>query len=98
MRREEWYYVFYAGVGDGGRAHIGLARSKDGLTDWQRHPKNPVISPAKDAWDHDGCSQPHAFFDETADRWMLWYNGHKGGVEQIGLAIHAGEDLGFDGR
>ena len=28
-------------------------------------------------------------------RWVLWYNGRKGGFEQIGLATHAGEDLGF---
>ena len=62
----------------------------------QRHPKNPILSPTKDAWDHDGCSQPHAFFDENADRWMVWYNGRKGNVEQIGLATHEGEDLGFD--
>ena len=27
--------------------------------------------------------------------WLLWYNGRKGGVEQIGLALHEGEDLGF---
>ena len=24
-----------------------------------------------------------------------WYNGRKGAVEQIGLALHDGEDLGF---
>jgi len=28
-------------------------------------------------------------------QWLLWYNGLKGGVEQIGLALHEGEDLGF---
>jgi len=28
---------------------------------------------------------------------MLWYNGRHGWLEQIGLAIHDGEDLGFDG-
>jgi len=26
---------------------------------------------------------------------MLWYNGRRGSDEQIGLATHAGEDLGF---
>jgi hypothetical protein len=26
---------------------------------------------------------------------LLWYNGRRGGVEQIGAAIHDGEDLGF---
>jgi hypothetical protein len=26
---------------------------------------------------------------------MLWYNGRRGTVEQIGLAIHQGDDLHF---
>jgi hypothetical protein len=30
-----------------------------------------------------------------ADGYHLWYNGRRGGVEQIGLAVHEGEDLGF---
>jgi hypothetical protein len=28
-------------------------------------------------------------------RWLLWYNGRRGCVEQISVAIHDGEDLGF---
>jgi hypothetical protein len=28
-------------------------------------------------------------------RWMLWYKGYDGIREQIGLALHEGEDLGF---
>jgi len=28
-------------------------------------------------------------------RWMLWYNGRHGSLEQIALATHEGEDLGF---
>jgi len=27
--------------------------------------------------------------------WLLWYNGRKGSDEYIGLATHAGFDLGF---
>ncbi len=33
--------------------------------------------------------------DERPNRWMLWYNGRRGGFEQTGLAIHPGCDLGF---
>jgi len=36
---------------------------------------------------------PFAILD--GNRWMLWYNGRRGSVEQIGLATHDGEDLGF---
>jgi hypothetical protein len=43
--------------------------------------------------DHDDVYKPYAIYDGT--KWLLWYNGRKGGVEQIGLAIHDGEELGF---
>jgi len=44
-------------------------------------------------WDADAVYKPYAIFD--GKRWLLWYNGRRGGVEQIGTAIHDGEDLGF---
>ncbi|MHC4517024.1 MAG: hypothetical protein ACYTAS_00405, partial [Planctomycetota bacterium] len=76
-------------------AQIGLARSHNGLTDWQRHAANPIIFPVEGAWDGHACYKPFAIFDEKNDRWMLWYNGRKGRVEQIGLAFHPALDLGF---
>jgi hypothetical protein len=30
-------------------------------------------------------------------KWMLWYNGRKVHLEQIGLATRAARDLGFQG-
>ena len=38
------------------------------------------------------CSSNPIF---AADRRLLWYNGRKGNVEQIGLVTHTGYDLGF---
>jgi predicted GH43/DUF377 family glycosyl hydrolase len=93
MRRGGWHLMFYIGFRDESHAQIGLARSRDGITGWQRHRANPVIRPGKDRWDHDAVYKPCALFDGR--RWLLWYNGRKGGVEQIGLALHQGEDLGF---
>lgn len=74
-------------------AQIGLARSKDGITGLERHAANPIIRPGNGRWDHDAVYKPFAVFDGR--RWLLWYNGRQGGVEQIGVAIHEGEDLGF---
>jgi predicted GH43/DUF377 family glycosyl hydrolase len=74
-------------------AQIGIARSADGVTAWERHPANPILSPTVDGWDHDAVYKPAALFD--GKRWMLWYNGRHNFVEQIGLAMHDGEDLGF---
>ena len=95
VRVDEWYVMFYIGFRDVDHAQIGLARSRDGLTNWQRHPANPIISPDQDSWDSDACYKPYAIYDEEADLWRLWYNGRRGSVEQIGLAIHEGAELGF---
>jgi predicted GH43/DUF377 family glycosyl hydrolase len=93
IRRGDWYLMFYIGFLDGSSAQIGLARSRDGITNWQRHAANPLIRRGKDRWDHDAVYKPYAMFD--GGRWLLWYNGRNGGREQIGLVTHDGEDLGF---
>src|SRR5579864_3484759 len=85
------FTMFYIGFRDTNHAAIGIARSRDGITGWQRHRDNPIIQPGKDAWDADACYKPFALFD--GNKWLLWYNGRRGGVEQIGLAIHQGKDL-----
>jgi predicted GH43/DUF377 family glycosyl hydrolase len=93
MRQGNWHVMFYIGFRDESHAQIGLARSMDGITGWQRHPANPIICPGKDKWDQDAVYKPYAIFDGR--QWLLWYNGRRGGVEQIGLATHDGENLGF---
>ncbi len=94
-KRGDWYVMFYIGFEDEPTARICLARSKDGITNWQRHPANPIIFPGKGKWDHDACYKPFAIFD--GKKWLLWYNGRHGALEQIGVVFHEGEDLGFDG-
>ena len=94
QKQGDWYLMFYIGFRDLDHAQIGVARSRDGRTGWQRHPENPIIRPGVGQWDADACYKPFAIFDGT--KWLLWYNGRRGGVEQIGVAFHQGEDLGFD--
>jgi predicted GH43/DUF377 family glycosyl hydrolase len=93
VRPGDDYVMFYIGFRDRDHAQIGLARSKDGISGWERHLANPIIRPGKEKWDHDAVYKPFAIFDGV--RWLMWYNGRRGGVEKIGLAIHEGEDLGF---
>jgi len=93
VKRDEWHLMFYIGFRDQHQAQIGVARSKDGITDWQRHKANPIIRPGQGQWDADAVYKPFAKFD--GKRWLLWYNGRRGNVEQIGVAIHEREDLGF---
>jgi len=93
VRQGDWHVMFYIGFRDVDHAQIGVARSKDGITGWERHKANPIIRPGLNQWDHDAVYKPYAILD--GDRWLLWYNGRRGGVEQIGLATHEGADLWF---
>ncbi|MFI5379759.1 MAG: glycosyl hydrolase family 65 protein [Tepidisphaerales bacterium] len=95
-KRGDWYIMFYIGFRDEPHAQIGIARSKDGITNWQRHPANPIVRPGLNKWDHDACYKPYAIFD--GKQWLLWYNGRHGSLEQIGVVVHEGEDLGFEGK
>lgn len=95
VRQGDWYVMFYIGFRGIGSAQIGLARSKDGIAAWQRHPANPIVRLSKDAWDAEACYKPYALYDGR--KWLLWYNGRRGQLQQIGVAVHEGEDLGFDG-
>ncbi len=92
-KRGDWYLMFYIGFRDVEHAQIGLARSRDGITAWQRHPANPIIRSGTGQWDDDACYKPYALFDGR--QWLLWYNGRRQSLEQIGVASHQGEDLGF---
>jgi predicted GH43/DUF377 family glycosyl hydrolase len=96
LKRGDWHYMFYIGFRDEDHAQIGLARSRDGLTHWERLPQNPILRPGNGKWDHDACYKPYAIFDGR--KWLLWYNGRHGGLEQIGLAMHEGQELEFRGR
>lgn len=87
------YLMFYIGFSDIDHARIGIARSRDGITGWERFRENPIISPGKEKWDHDACYKPYAIFN--GKRWLLWYNGRRASMEQIGMAYHEGEDLGL---
>ncbi|MBI5831051.1 MAG: discoidin domain-containing protein [Armatimonadetes bacterium] len=93
VRQGDWHIMFYIGFEDEHLARIGIARSRDGITGWQRLATNPIIGPTPDTWDASACYKPVAILDGT--RWLLWYNGRRESVEQIGLAVHEGADLGF---
>jgi predicted GH43/DUF377 family glycosyl hydrolase len=89
------YLMFYIGFENEDLARIGIARSKDGITNWERLAANPIISPTNDGWDASACYKPFVIYDAAEKKWRLWYNGRTGPLERIGLATHDGEDLGF---
>ncbi|MDR0473715.1 MAG: hypothetical protein LBH43_08625 [Treponema sp.] len=85
------YLMFYIGFQNEDYAQIGIAFSNDGISDWQRHPKNPIIAPTPGNWDGEACYKPFVLYD--GEKWVLWYNGRAGSHEQIGVAFHDGFDL-----
>jgi hypothetical protein len=92
-QRDGWYYMTYLGSDSDMRANNGLARSRDGITDWERHPSNPVIAGSEGRWDCGGICKVTIM--ETADGYMGWYNGFNNKIEEMGLIVHKGFDLGF---
>jgi beta-1,2-mannobiose phosphorylase / 1,2-beta-oligomannan phosphorylase len=92
IKRSDDYLMFFIGFKNINYAQIGMARSKDGITNWERFKDNPIIKPGT-GWDSSAVYKPYAIPDNN--RWLLYYNGRQGGHEQIGIAIHEGLDLGF---
>ncbi|MBR2612087.1 MAG: hypothetical protein IKC72_03360, partial [Clostridia bacterium] len=65
------------------------ARSRNGITEWQRSPLNPLVSPTKGGWDGDACYKPSVLFENGV--WRLWYNGRCGKPEYVGMAEFDGD-------
>jgi predicted GH43/DUF377 family glycosyl hydrolase len=91
IQRDGWHIMFYIGFRDVDHAQIGLARSRDGITGWERHSANPIVRPGAGKWDNDACYKPFAIFDGS--KWLLWYNGRHGNAEQIGVVMREDPDL-----
>ena len=94
IKRENDYLMFYIGYKDMYYAQIGMARSKDGITNWERYKGNPIIFPGE-GWDMHSTYKPYPVPDPENNRWILYYNGRRYDQEQMGMAIHEGMDLGF---
>ena len=87
------YLMFYIGYENIDLARICMARSKNGITGWERSESNPIVSPTPDAWDADACYKPSVLWNEEMGAWMLWYNGRRGTDEYVGLVIKRGREL-----
>lgn len=96
IHHDGWWYLFYIGYEDMFKARIGVARSLDGMTNWERHSANPILSAGlPGAWDCESIYKPFVHFDDEQDQWMMWFNARTGTTERIGVAFHPGSELGF---
>lgn len=96
VKEDGWFYMFYVGHLHEERAQVGLARSRDGITGWEKHPANPLIAPTEGEWDSVAVYKP--FVMKVNGGWMMWYNGaaYEEPIwvfEQIGLACLEREKL-----
>lgn len=94
IKRKNDYLMFYIGFKSLNYAQIGMAKSKDGITGWERFSENPIIKPGT-GWDATAVYKPYVVPDKKNNRWLLYYNGRREHHEQIGIAIHEGMDFGF---
>ena len=85
LREDDGYLMFYIGYWDIDTACICAARSKDGISSWQRVPENPLITPTAGTWDENSCYKPAVVRDENG-LYHVWYNGRRAGDEYIGYA------------
>ncbi len=85
LREEEGYLMFYIGYRDINTACICAARSKDGISGWQRVEENPLVTPTPGTWDEHSCYKPTVVRAEDGT-YHLWYNGRRDGFEYIGYA------------
>lgn len=97
IKEGDWYYNFYIGYEDLFKARVCLARSKDGISNWERHPLNPIISAGlPGAWDCESIYKPFLVYVEELDEWRMYFNARTGTTERIGIAIHKGRDFWSD--
>ena len=85
LREDDGYLMFYIGYWNIDTACICAARSKDGITNWQRVPENPLITPTVGTWDENSCYKPAVVRDENG-LYHVWYNGRRACDEYIGYA------------
>jgi predicted GH43/DUF377 family glycosyl hydrolase len=84
------FYAFYnAFQNDPFVSQIGMARSADGITNWEHHPANPLITPGPvGSWNAAMVYKPSALWDATKQRWDVWFNASRvlNSHERIGHA------------
>jgi len=93
FKEDGWYNMLYMGYDADVMPSLGLARSRDGITGWQRHVDNPVIAGTEGIWDFGGIRKASLVKEENG--YKLWYTGRNRKLTEIGAAFHSGFDLSF---
>ena len=81
--------MFYNGYQSEIEAKIGLAKSKNDITNLERFENNPIITPSLGEWDED--YKPPVIFHKN--HWKLYYNGRRNHLNKL-EAFHS-KNLNF---
>ena len=81
------YVMYYIGYTSLFKAQILWAESKDGIN-WIKYNKEPIIRGSKCAFDQDAVYKPSVVWNYKTNKSYLFYNGRRGAIEYIGLAIN----------
>jgi len=97
VKLDGYYYLFYTGIEDTVSPgiygiRIGVARSEDGITGWERYTGNPILEPVPGTWESVYVRVNSVYYDEEADRLNLYYQGYDGSIVRCGLAYRDGKD------
>lgn len=93
--KEGSYIMFYEGISAEGKKSIGLAKSSNGLWEWERVGEGPILSPSEEEgfWDNWSIGSP-SIVEMGDGKWRLYYVGEgKDGVRALGMAENVGEGL-----
>ncbi|MBQ3015566.1 MAG: hypothetical protein IJD79_02165 [Clostridia bacterium] len=80
------YLMFYIGYENINTARICVARSDDGITNWERCSLNPIVGPTVGEWDEDATYKPSAIWIPELGEWRVYYNGRRKHDEYIGFS------------
>jgi len=88
LTKDNLYYMWYTGSDSPfGLSQVGLATSSDGIIDWEKHERNPVLSPTPGQWDGERIEGGSVIL--VGDTLYMWYSATDGSMWQIGLAMSA---------
>lgn len=79
------FLMFYIGYSDIHTARIFVAKSENGIDNWNRENTTPIIAPTKGEFDSEACYKPSAIWDNDRKKWLVYYNGRTDHKEYIGL-------------
>lgn len=94
VKQSGWYYMFYTAFEDPFKSRICLARSHDGISSWESHPENPIITwGIPGSWDVESVGVPRLLYVD--EQWRMYYTGRRGWNFCSGVCVLDNNNFNF---